>query len=59
MDNQRQIEINRAHQYLAQKDWERMNNRRELKSLLATTLLMIAAVGATVAATNIILFGSL
>lgn len=59
MDNQRQIEINRAHQYLAQKEWERMNNRRELKSLLATTLLMIAAVGATVAATNIILFGSL
>ena len=59
MDNQRQIEINRAYQYLAQKDWERTNNRRELKSFLVITLLMIAAIGATVAATNIILFGSL
>jgi hypothetical protein len=55
----RDLEIETAYQYLRQKDWERMNNRRELKSLLATALLMIVAVGATVAATNIILFGSL
>ena len=59
MDNQRQIEINRAHQYLAQKDWERLDNKRELLSWVGLTALMIGLAGLALGAINLILFGSL
>ena len=55
----RDAEIEVAYQYLQQKDWERMNKRRELMSWLGLTALMIGLAGLALGGVNLILFGGL
>jgi len=55
----RDLEIETAHQYLRQKDWERMNNNRELLSWVGLTALMIGLAGLALGGINLILFGGL
>ena len=55
----RAAEIELAYQYLRQKDWERMNKRRELMSWIGLTALMIGLAGLALGGINLILFGGL
>ena len=55
----RDAEIEVAYQYLRQKDWERMNKRRELMSWVGLTVMMIGLAGLALGGINLILFGGL
>ena len=55
----RAAEIEVAYQYLRQKDWERMNKRRELMSWVGLTALMIGLAGLALGGVNLVLFGGL
>ena len=55
----RAAEIELAYQYLRQKDWERMNKRRELMSWVGLTALMIGLAGLALGGVNLVLFGGL
>ena len=55
----RAAEIELAYQYLRQKDWERMNKRRELMSWVGLTALMVGLAGLALGGINLILFGGL
>ena len=55
----RAAEIELAYQYLRQKDWERMDKRRELMSWIGLTALMIGLAGLALGGINLILFGGL
>ena len=55
----RDAEIEVAYQYLQQKDWERMNKKRELMSWVGLTALMIGLAGLALGGVNLILFGGL
>tara|TARA_R110002153_G_scaffold5815_2_gene26880 strand:- start:2827 stop:3015 length:189 start_codon:yes stop_codon:yes gene_type:complete len=55
----RDAEIEVAYQYLQQKDWERMNKKRELMSWVGLTALMIGLAGLALGGINLILFGGL
>tara|TARA_B110000208_G_scaffold134293_1_gene162466 strand:+ start:628 stop:822 length:195 start_codon:yes stop_codon:yes gene_type:complete len=55
----RAAEIEVAYQYLRQKDWERMDKRRELMSWVGLTALMIGLAGLALGGVNLILFGGL
>jgi|TARA_B110000879_G_C10848621_1_gene384444 hypothetical protein len=55
----RAAEIEMAYQYLRQKDWERMNKRRELMSWVGLTALMIGLAGLALGGVNLVLFGGL
>ena len=55
----RAAEIEVAYQYLRQKDWERMDKRRELMSWLSLTALMVGLAGLALGGINLILFGGL
>ena len=55
----RAAEIEVAYQYLRQKDWERMDKRRELMSWVGLTALMIGLAGLALGGINLILFGGL
>ena len=55
----RDAEIELAYQYLRQKDWERMDKRRELMSWLSLTALMVGLAGLALGGINLILFGGL
>jgi hypothetical protein len=55
----RDAEIEMAYQYLRQKDWERMNKRRELMSWVGLTVMMIGLAGLALGGINLILFGGL
>lgn len=55
----RAAEIETAYQYLRQKDWERMNKKRELMSWVGLTALMIGLAGLALGGVNLILFGGL
>jgi|TARA_R110000823_G_C15640031_1_gene469699 hypothetical protein len=55
----RDAEIEVAYQYLQQKDWERMNKKRELMSWAGLTVMMIGLAGLALGGINLILFGGL
>tara|TARA_R110002153_G_scaffold227756_1_gene380518 strand:+ start:62 stop:256 length:195 start_codon:yes stop_codon:yes gene_type:complete len=55
----REAEIELAYQYLRQKDWERMNKRRELMSWVGLTALMIGLAVLALGGVNLVLFGGL
>ena len=55
----RDAEIEVAYQYLRQKDWERMNKQRELRSWVGLTFMMVGLAGLALGGINIILFGGL
>tara|TARA_R110000796_G_scaffold22496_1_gene65149 strand:- start:387 stop:581 length:195 start_codon:yes stop_codon:yes gene_type:complete len=55
----RAAEIELAYQYLRQKDWERMDKRRELMSWVGLTVMMIGLAGLALGGINLILFGGL
>ncbi len=55
----REAEIELAYQYLRQKDWERMDKRRELMSWVGLTALMIGLAGLALGGVNLVLFGGL
>ena len=55
----RAAEIEVAYQYLRQKDWERMNKRRELMSWVGLTVMMVGLAGLALGGVNLILFGGL
>ena len=55
----RAAEIEVAYQYLRQKDWERMNKRRELMSWVGLTALMVGLAVLALGGINLILFGGL
>ena len=55
----RAAEIEVAYQYLRQKDWERMNKRRELMSWVGLTALMIGLAGLALGGVILVLFGGL
>lgn len=55
----RAAEIETAYQYLRQKDWERMNKRRELISWVGLTVMMIGLAGLALGGVNLVLFGGL
>ena len=55
----RDAEIEVAYQYLRQKDWERMDKRRELMSWTGLTVMMIGVAGLALGGVNLILFGGL
>ena len=55
----RAAEIEVAYQYLRQKDWERMNKRRELMSWVGLTVMMIGLAGLALGGINLVLFGGL
>tara|TARA_R110000822_G_scaffold237382_1_gene367847 strand:+ start:453 stop:647 length:195 start_codon:yes stop_codon:yes gene_type:complete len=55
----RAAEIEVAYQYLRQKDWERMNKRRELMSWVGLTVMMIGLAGLALGGVNLVLFGGL
>lgn len=55
----RDAEIEVAYQYLQQKDWERMNKKRELMSWVGLTVMMIGLAGLALGGINLILFGGL
>jgi len=55
----RDAEIEVAYQYLRQKDWERMNKRRELMSWVGLTVMMIGLAGLALGGVNLVLFGGL
>tara|TARA_R110002153_G_C12887633_1_gene450421 strand:- start:36 stop:230 length:195 start_codon:yes stop_codon:yes gene_type:complete len=55
----RDAEIEVAYQYLRQKDWERMNKKRELMSWVGLTALMIGLAGLALGGVNLVLFGGL
>ena len=55
----RAAEIELAYQYLRQKDWERMDKRRELMSWIGLTAIMIGLAGLALGGINLILFGGL
>ena len=55
----RDAEIELAYQYLRQKDWERMNKRRELMSWVGLTALMIGLAVLALGGVNLVLFGGL
>ena len=55
----RAAEIEVAYQYLRQKDWERMNKRRELMSWVSLTVMMIGLAGLALGGVNLVLFGGL
>tara|TARA_R110000772_G_scaffold69106_3_gene152882 strand:- start:9 stop:203 length:195 start_codon:yes stop_codon:yes gene_type:complete len=55
----RAAEIEVAYQYLQQKDWERMDKRRELMSWVSLTVIMVGLAGLALGGINLILFGGL
>tara|TARA_R110001606_G_scaffold168538_2_gene313129 strand:- start:506 stop:694 length:189 start_codon:yes stop_codon:yes gene_type:complete len=55
----RDAEIEVAYQYLRQKDWERMNKKRELMSWAGLTVMMIGLAGLALGGVNLVLFGGL
>ena len=55
----RAAEIEVAYQYLRQKDWERMDKRRELMSWVSLTALMVGLAVLALGGINLILFGGL
>ena len=55
----RDAEIEVAYQYLRQKDWERMNKKRELMSWTGLTVMMIGLAGLALGGVNLVLFGGL
>ena len=55
----RAAEIEVAYQYLRQKDWERMNKKRELMSWAGLTVMMIGLAGLALGGVNLVLFGGL
>ena len=55
----REAEIELAYQYLRQKDWERMNKRRELMSWVSLTVMMVGLAGLALGGVNLVLFGGL
>jgi len=55
----RDAEIEVAYQYLRQKDWERMNKRRELMSWVGLTVMMVGLAGLALGGVNLVLFGGL
>jgi len=55
----RDAEIELAYQYLQQKDWERLDKRRELMSWLGLTVMMVGLAGLALGGINLILFGGL
>tara|TARA_B110000208_G_scaffold9285_1_gene11888 strand:- start:19 stop:207 length:189 start_codon:yes stop_codon:yes gene_type:complete len=55
----RDAEIEVAYQYLQQKDWERMNKKRELMSWAGLTVMMIGLAGLALGGVNLVLFGGL
>ena len=55
----REAEIELAYQYLRQKDWERMNKRRELMSWVSLTALMVGLAVLALGGVNLVLFGGL
>ena len=55
----RAAEIEVAYQYLQQKDWERMDKRRELMSWVSLTVMMVGLAGLALGGINLVLFGGL
>ena len=55
----RAAEIELAYQYLRQKDWERMDKRRELMSWIGLTVMMVGLAGLALGGINLVLFGGL
>ena len=55
----RDSEIEKAYQYLRQKDWERMNKQRELMSSISVGLWMVGVVMLACVGTYAVLFGGL
>tara|TARA_R110000803_G_scaffold74577_2_gene138637 strand:+ start:1041 stop:1229 length:189 start_codon:yes stop_codon:yes gene_type:complete len=55
----RDSEIEKAYQYLRQKDWERMNNQRDLMSSISVGLWMVGVIVLACIGTYAVLFGNL
>ena len=55
----RDSEIEKAYQYLRQKDWERMNKQRDLMSAISVGLLMVGVIVLAFVGTYAVLFGGL
>jgi len=55
----RAAEIELAYQYLRQKDWERMDKRRELMSWAGLTVMMVGLAGLALGGVNLVLFGGM
>ena len=55
----RDSEIEKAYQYLRQKDWERMNKQRDLMSSISVGLWMVGVVMLAFVGTYAVLFGGL
>lgn len=55
----RDAEIELAYKYLRQKDWERMNNQRELMSSISVGVWMVGVIVLACIGTYAVLFGGL
>ena len=57
--NLRNAEIELAYEYLRQKDWERMNKQRDLRSSISAGLWMVGVIVLACVGTYAVLFGNL